>query len=490
MERNPERTDAAQLLAWAYYKLHRYEEALAEINRTLKREDKPEYRAIRACILAQKGIRDDDRPAILEARRIFEGLLASETIHTWQIFYNLANVLAALGDDAAAIKHYQTATELDERQPCVWKNLASSYHQVGNHDEEMKCFDRALELDPKQPEALISKANSLMIDFRKPEETIPLLELALTLHPDTLARWPNICFWLALANERLDRLEKALEYAEQGLAQRPGHVATTMLKSHLLRRLSRRDPAYRASAHAFWEHQLEAEPLNFDARKELVHCALESADEMTAWRLIDESFGALDVHDVCSLRHSTFTPETCLRALRCLPQYAHFRSLQPVSEYWDVSEPLYDLPFDPPPADLLDAALRTYFAVPFGAGWKFLNSAKDRNDSATLVAFFDVVRDGIRVAASQAARSMAQIVSGKENGVEALAGKTTEVMMFMALAALREFGKQRGYIMGYFEVLPAASEEALGSYDEERLHNDVLIGVFNVLNEELATLRT
>jgi len=85
---------------------------------------------------------------------------------------------------------------------------------------------------------------------------------------------------------------------------------------------------------------------------------------------------------------------------------------------------------------------------------------------------------------------MAQIVSGKENGVEALAGKTTEVMMFMALAALREFGKQRGYIMGYFEVLPAASEEALGSYDEERLHNDVLIGVFNVLNEELATLRT
>jgi hypothetical protein len=269
-----------------------------------------------------------------------------------------------------------------------------------------------------------------MIDFRKPEETIPLLELALTLHPDTLARWPNICFWLALANERLDRLEKALEYAEQGLAQRPGHVATTMLKSHLLRRLSRRDPAYRASAHAFWEHQLEAEPLNFDARKELVHCALESADEMTAWRLIDESFGALDVHDVCSLRHSTFTPETCLRALRCLPQYAHFRSLQPVSEYWDVSEPLYDLPFDPPPADLLDAALRTYFAVPFGAGWKFLNSAKDRNDSATLVAFFDVVRDGIGVAASQAARSMAQIVSGKENGVEALAGKTTEVMMF------------------------------------------------------------
>lgn len=31
LERNPERTEALQLLAWAYYKTHRYEEALAEI---------------------------------------------------------------------------------------------------------------------------------------------------------------------------------------------------------------------------------------------------------------------------------------------------------------------------------------------------------------------------------------------------------------------------------------------------------------------------
>jgi hypothetical protein len=63
-------------------------------------------------------------------------------------------------------------------------------------------------------------------------------------------------------------------------------------------------------------------------------------------------------------------------------------------------------------------------------------------------------------------------------------------MMFMALAALREFGKQRGYIMGYFEVLPASSEEALGAYDEVRLHDDVLVDTFTVLNEELAILRT
>jgi tetratricopeptide (TPR) repeat protein len=490
LERNPERADALQLLAWAYYKMHRYEEALAEINRTIKREDRPEYRSIRACILAEKGIRDGNRPSLLEARRIFEELLTSQTVHTWHIFYNLANVLSAVGDYEAAIKNYQTAAKLDQRQPSVWKNLASAYHKVGNHDSEMKCFDRALELDPKQPEALISKANSLMTDFQKPEEAIPLLELALTLHPDTLAQWPHICYWLALAYERIDRLEKAIDYVEQGLAHRPGDIATKRLKSHLLRKLARRDPAFCAGAHQFWKQELEEEPLNFDARRELVRSALGCGDETAAWRLIDESFGALDIPDGCSLRPSTFSPETCLLALRYLPQYAHFRSLQPVSEYWDTSESLYDLSFDPPPADLVDAALRTYFAVPFGRGWRFLNAAEHRNDPATLVAFFDIVRDGIRIATSQAARSLAQVVPGKENGVEGMAGKTTELMMFMALLALREFGKQRGYIMGYFEVPAVASEEAMHSYDEARLHNDLLIDTFTVLNEELAILRT
>lgn len=274
------------------------------------------------------------------------------------------------------------------------------------------------------------------------------------------------------------------------MAHRPGDIATKRLKSHLLRKLSRRDPSFRARLQEFWKQELDDEPLNFEARRELVRAALSSGDETAAWRLIDESFGVLDIADTRSLRPSTFAPEACLRALGYLPYYAHFRSLQPLSEYWDVSEPVYDLPYNPPPAHLIEGALRTYFAVPFGNGWRFLSSAKDRNDPATLVAFFDIVRDGIRVAASQAARSLAQVVPDKENGVEALAGKTTELMMFMALVALREFGKHRGYIMGYFDVLPASSGEAMCSYDEERLHSDVLIGTFTVLNEELAILRT
>jgi tetratricopeptide (TPR) repeat protein len=490
LERNPERPEASQLLAWAYYKMHRYEEALAEINRTIRRDNRPEYRSIRACILAEKGIRDADRPSVLESRRIFEELLTSQPVHTFRIFYNLGNVLSELGDYEAAIKRYQTATELDERQPAIWKNLASAYHHAGNHDEEMKCFDKALELDPRQPEALISKATSLILDFKKPEEAIPLLELALTLNPDTLARWPYICYWLAFTHEQLGHFEDALDYAEQGLNHRPGDIATKRLTSHLLRKLARQDTAWTARAQAFWRQEIEDEPLNFDARRNLASLHLSSGDTAAAWKLIDESFEALDIADVCSLQSSGFTAESCLEALYFLPRYANFRSLQPVSEYWDMIDPLFDLPFAPPPAEFVDRALRTYLAVPFGNGMRFLNSAKDRNDPAVLAEFFDIVRDGVRTAISQAARPLAQPVPSKEDGIDALAGKTTEIMMFMALAALREFGKQRGYIMGYFEVLPASSEEALGAYDEVRLHDDVLVDTFTVLNEELAILRT
>ena len=146
----------------------------------------------------------------------------------------------------------------------------------------MQCFDKALELDPKQPEALISKANSLILDFQQPEEAIPLLELALTLHPDTLAQWPHICYWLALAYERVGCLEKALDYVEQGLAHRPGDIATKRLKSHLRRKLARRDHRFSPGAHKFWKQELEEEPLNFEARRELVRSALGSGDVAAA----------------------------------------------------------------------------------------------------------------------------------------------------------------------------------------------------------------
>jgi hypothetical protein len=171
-----------------------------------------------------------------------------------------------------------------------------------------------------------------------------------------------------------------------------------------------------------------------------------------------------------------------------LPEYGHFRSSQSVSEYWDLNDPLFDLPFEPPPKDLVESALRSYFAIPFGNGWCMLKSAKDKNDPGTLVRFFDIVRDGIRTATAQAARALASLVPIKEDGTKAMATKVTELMMFMAFLALREFGKQRGYITGYLGVSEEVRNQAMDGYDENWLHSEVLTETFCVLNEELQIL--
>src|SRR6185295_7617352 len=118
---------------------------------------------------------EHDKSSLLVALHLFETLLRDSRAQSWQLFYNLGNVLGALGSNEKAIQNYEIGIGLNSSQPTLWKNLASAYHAVGNHEKEMTCFDRALTLDPQQPEALVSKAVSLLLDFDKPEETIPLI---------------------------------------------------------------------------------------------------------------------------------------------------------------------------------------------------------------------------------------------------------------------------------------------------------------------------
>jgi hypothetical protein len=58
------------------------------------------------------------------------------------------------------------------------------------------------------------------------------------------------------------------------------------------------------SARRFWKHELEEAPFNFEARKQLIYAEIADGDEATAWRLIDESFETVDIHDASSLQVS------------------------------------------------------------------------------------------------------------------------------------------------------------------------------------------
>ena len=164
LEEQPEDRRLWQALAWAQYCLYRYDEALASINRALKLKEDSQGTAIRACILAEKGIRAGNRSSLTEARRLFEHIVESQG-PTWQSLYNLGNVLDALGEHEGARNYYSQALERRPGEPMILKNLASAYHSLGQHDLEIQCFDEVLEIDPMHPEALVSKGVSLLVEL-------------------------------------------------------------------------------------------------------------------------------------------------------------------------------------------------------------------------------------------------------------------------------------------------------------------------------------
>ena len=65
----PESALAWQALAWSQYRLYHYDEALASINRSLTLKEDRQSLSFRACIIAEKGIEERNKAALLEAKR-------------------------------------------------------------------------------------------------------------------------------------------------------------------------------------------------------------------------------------------------------------------------------------------------------------------------------------------------------------------------------------------------------------------------------------
>ena len=112
----PESAVSWQLLAWAEYMLERYGEAIADINRALKLLEEPRFKLVRACILAERGIRDHKKAELRIAETLFREGLSHLGDESAMAHYNLANVLSALGEFPEAIQQYKLA--LKRRRTC------------------------------------------------------------------------------------------------------------------------------------------------------------------------------------------------------------------------------------------------------------------------------------------------------------------------------------------------------------------------------------
>jgi tetratricopeptide (TPR) repeat protein len=485
LQENPDSFQAWKALAWCHYCLGHYSEALASIVRALKLNHDMQALSIRACILAEKGIEERSRPLVLEAQRLFEKILESAQAPTWDIFYNLGNVLSALGEHGSAIIQYQQALQLEEHEACIWKNLASSYHYIGYHDIEMECFNKALELDPLKPETLVSKGISLLVDFSQPEEAASLIERALKSNPDWIVRYPHAWYWLGEAYRNSGSLEKALEWVDDGLAHRPGDLALKRLMSELLPDLLRVYPDVIHKAQNFWRNQIAEEPLDYYARSQLAGIMIQQGDYRVAWELLENTFELMGLYNVVPLRNSRFGPEECIRALEFLPQYAAFRKRFAVTDYWQCDDPLYDLSDAPPITDLIQGALTAFLSIPFGLGFKYLEDASPtRENEETLRNFFDVTRPLVEHAITEAARELSSLIPPLEAGHQEVADKITKIIMFLGLVALREFPRQIGWIASQFAISSEALDCAMERYDKAQIERNVMINSIGSLNEE------
>jgi tetratricopeptide (TPR) repeat protein len=437
LDSRPESAVSWQLLAWAEYMLERYDEALADINRALKLLEKPGFKLVRACILAERGIRDHKKPELRIAEALFRDGLLHLGDEGGMAHYNLANVLSALGQFPEAIQQYKLALKREKNMPQIWKNLGSAYSSDGDKVQAMTCYDKALELNPLLPEALSSKAILFITDRSKPQDALPLLEAAYRSQPAIATRWPEFWYWLTTACFEANELTLALKWVDEGLNHHPASGTLLSIKSSVLTKLQHSDPAHASSARSFWRSQLASEPRNYEARKQLALAENNDGNTDEAWRLADECLRLLTLGDDAAVRELGLSIEQCFDALEFLPEYTRFRSEFSLARIWD---PAHSKAFSKKRNVDAQNLLGAYLAIPFGCGYRQFSE-----DDSDLTAFFDAIRQPLIAAFVATALSFSPLVGAELGNADKMASLTTEASALMANASQYEFSSQASW---------------------------------------------
>lgn len=479
-----------EALAWSQYNLLAYPEALASINRALRLDKaSEEARGIRACIFAEQGIERHDTALIERARAEFE-LLARDSIE-WFDHYNLANTLRELGHSAQAESEYRMSVTLNPRAAEVWTNLGTLLRSLHRHDEEIECFEKALEISPGHPHALVNKGIYLTRYGRDPKRGAELIESVLSSNTMIASRDPITWYWLIDAHRRARQFDDAIRVASTALEQHPTNVSLTRAQLNLYGDLWRTaSTRLQESIEQFAIH-LEKWPLDYSVRAELVRAHAAGGEMDKAWRVLLDSFEALDLGNVVAKTMTSdieaigISIEDCITAFKFLPQYAEFRRESPANESLAVQ--VYIGASKSRPAELTDPEriVHRLGAIPFGLAYNFLSNLASAPDSELYTQLDILLREPIKQTLILLTRYFSREVDEVRHDTELLSAALTDMMLMLSYAALIELSRQLGWLVGVLGASNIGLRVILDEYDQSDVLSEVATESVFRLNREL-----
>jgi len=162
-----------------------------------------------------------------EGVRAFEAAL-TEAPESAEAHYYLGRCQMETDQEALALKHLKTATDLDPLEADYHYWLGVAYHENGDTGSEGACYERVIELDPNHVQAL-TYLGHVRFENGKLHEAMSTYQRVLRLQPDS----PSVLYNRALILGQLGRTPEENLAWKAYLAHYPAGPLSVKATAHL-----------------------------------------------------------------------------------------------------------------------------------------------------------------------------------------------------------------------------------------------------------------
>ena len=429
------------IVAWCYFILYNYKEALKYIEYSLDiNPTSNNAMGIKGCILTEDGINSRSKLKLLSAKEIFEDLLEKD--ENWRNYYNLANTLSTLGEYEKARDYYLKALQCEEND-LIWKNLGTAYFHLDNHEKEIECLDKALALNPNNVEALISKGVTLGSIFKRYNEGLEFINIALEKNNEIKYRWPHVWFWKAKFLIESNNYEEALNEINKGLKIVPDYLALLNLKARILSQLWKRKSKYLNEAKNFFEFMIKLNKKEIESLGELAliyNKLRESNKSLLMLIKIVNIFSKYEINFE-DLSYMNISFKDLFSLVENINLYGSYREYRPVIVYFN------DIPLDV--SSETEKKLWLAWGISFSKSAKIVKSA-NTIDKRFIKNLFKRNKQVIENYISPIARNFSK--EYKDLSVDIKIERLSLLLVYLPEIFLREFSSEVGYVSGCFGI--------------------------------------